>query len=193
MGCTLKAYSLTGGCPPGTGGVRGLEMDVHNKNAIYDAETLETNNHVISAYANKETDGITAFALSLKTIEQDIEIANAVENPIIDRATGTRFFEQSASITIHYSADQTRNDELIEFVDAITGQNVILIIEDNAGVKRFYGLKNGMKVTEGAGGQGQAFGDLNGMQLTLTGKEPLQAPLVEFGATPVDAVNNVGY
>jgi len=184
---------LAGVCPPGVGGVRALFMDLHNKNAVYDAETLEVNNNVISAFANLEIDGVTAFTLALKTIEQDIEIASSSESVVIDRANGTRFFEQSVSMTIHYSSDQVRNDELIEFVDAITGQNVLLIVEDNALQKRFYGLKNGLKVTESTGGSGQAFGDLNGITLTFTGKEPNQAPLVVFGATPVDAVNNTGY
>ena len=47
-----------------------------------------------------------------------------------------------------------------------------------------YGAENGLRVTTGASGSGTSFGDMNGITLTLTGKESEAATIVDLASTP---------
>ena len=172
MACTLTQGISLGDCLIGTGGVKNISIGVFDKSANY---TVDLESGTANTFYSYEAG--TGGALVLHTFEQDIEIATATESAVMDRATGTRFFEQSVAIQINFGKDATTNDELITLIDEVTKSIMIVFVEDNNGAVRMYGATGGLKATESTGGTGQAFGDLNGITLTLSGKEPLPAPL----------------
>lgn len=175
MACTITKGISLGDCLIGTGGVKNISIGVFDKTADYTGELKSgAANHYISYIAGD------AGPLVLHNFEQDIEIATSSENAVMDRATATRYFEQSATLQINFGADATANDEMITLLNEITKSIMVVIVEDNNGTFRLFGAKGGMKATESTGGTGQAFGDLNGYSITLSGKESSPAPMVEL-------------
>lgn len=176
MPCILtNGYSI-GECAVGTGGVHTLYAGLHVKGTDYAFST--TTGNIVDAY---DTTG--SYDLNLFKIEQEMELAVSSETVTVDRATGTRFFEQSISMTLHFTSDDTVNDQIRLLVDELTKSNVVLVVRDNNGRHRLFGAENGLRATTGEGGTGTAFGDLNGVTITLTGKEPEQSYVLDLTDT----------
>ena len=57
----------------------------------------------------------------------------------------------------------------------ISQANLSAIVKDQRGEYWLLGFQNGIRVSAGAMNTGKAFGDLNGVTITLTGKEPVPA------------------
>jgi hypothetical protein len=170
MGCTLtNGYSL-GDCVVSNGGVYTVYIAGHEKNTAF---SKITGTNIVNGY-----DG-TSITYSFQQFEQDVEIAESSESLVVSRENGTRFYEQSVTLTLHYSDSTTANDTLRDTLEELSRGNMLLIVKENSGIHRLYGAENGLRVTTGDGGSGKAFGDLNGITLTLTGKESESAPIVD--------------
>lgn len=175
MGCTLgSGYSLSD-CVASVGGVYTIYAAGHEKNIVFGTST----GNMISGYDSTELGG----TLDFKEFEQDIEIAGATETVTVDRATGTRFYEQTVNLTIHYGKVAADNDAIRTTMEQLSKGNMLLMVKENSGIHKMYGTENGLRVTTGAGGTGTSFGDMNGITLTLTGKESEAAQIVDLGAT----------
>lgn len=104
--------------------------------------------------------------------EQEIETAVGAENFIGDRQAGTGFWEQNITFVLFANKDQALEDQRRTLMNQLLRGRFQGIIEDNGGVQRFYGAKNGLKLSEGEEVTGVALGDLHGFTFTLQGKEP---------------------
>ena len=174
MGCTLtNGYSL-GNCVVSNGGVYTTYIAGHEKGIVYSTGT----GNQVNGY-----DG-TSISLTFKEFEQDVEIADSSETLVVSRENGTRFYEQSVSITLHYGSDAAANDTLRDTLEELSKGNMVVIVKENSGIHKLYGAENGLRVTTGESGSGKAFGDLNGITLTLTGKEPEAAAIVDLATAP---------
>ena len=183
MGCTLtNGYSLSN-CVASVGGVYTVYIAGHEKNIAFSNST--------GGLVNGYDSTLLAGTLDFKEFEQDIEIAGATESVTVDRATGTRFYEQSVNLTIHYGKDMVANDATRTTMEQLSKGNMLLIVKENSGIHKMYGAENGLRVTTGAGGTGTGFGDLNGITLTLTGKESEASQIIDLGTAP--AGNNVAF
>jgi len=176
MGCTLTNGYVLGDCVVTTGGVYTTYIAGHEKNIIFGKST----GNMIEGYDSTALGGTLTF----QEYQQELEIANASETVTIDRATGTRFYEQSVSLTIHYGKSSTENDTIRTTLEELSRGNMLMIVKENSGIHKIYGAENGLRVTTGTGGTGTAFGDLNGVTLTLTGKEPESAAIVDLSTSP---------
>ena len=176
MGCTLTTGYSLGNCVVSTGGIYTIHIAGHEKNIVFGNST----GGLVNGY-NSTALGST---LTFLEFEQDIEIAGATESLTADRATGTRFYEQSVNMTIHYGKVAADNDAIRTTLEELSKGNMILIVKENSGIYKMYGAENGLRVTTGAGGSGTAFSDLNGITLTLTGKESEPAAIIDLATAP---------
>jgi len=190
MGCTLtNGYSLSN-CVASVGGVYTIYIAGHEKNIAFSNSTGGLVNGYDAAALDISSE-LVGGLLTFKEFEQDIEIAGATESVTVDRATGTRFYEQSVNLTIHYGKDMVANDATRTTMEELSKGNMLLIVKENSGIHKMYGAENGLRVTTGAGGTGTGFGDLNGITLTLTGKESEASQIIDLGTAP--AGNNVAF
>jgi hypothetical protein len=104
--------------------------------------------------------------------EQELEAAVVAENFTGDRGAGTGFWEQNITFVIFANKDQALEDQRRTIMNQLIYGRFQAVVEDNSGVKRFYGSKNGLKLPEGESVTGVALGDLAGFTFTLQGKEP---------------------
>ena len=177
MGCTLTNGYALGDCVVSTGGVYTIYIAGHEKNIIFGNSTgNQVNGYDSTALGS---------TLTFQEFQQELEVANGVETITVDRATGTRFYEQSVNLTIHYGKDKTQNDTIRTTLEELSRGNMMMIVKENSGIYKMYGAENGLRVTTGTGGTGTAFGDLNGIALTLTGKESESAYIVDLATAPV--------
>ena len=176
MGCTLtNGYSLSN-CVASVGGVYTIYAAGHEKNIVFGNST----GNMVDGYDSTAL----GSTLTFKEFEQDIEIAGATESVTVDRATGTRFYEQTVNLTIHYGKVAADNDAIRSTMEELSKGNMLLIVKENSGIYKMYGAENGLRVTTGASGSGTSFGDMNGITLTLTGKESEAATIVDLASTP---------
>jgi len=176
MGCTLTNGYTLGNCVVSTGGIYTLYVAGHEKNIVYGTST----GNMVNGYDSTAL----GSTLTFKEFEQDIEIAGATEALTADRATGTRFYEQTVNLTIHYGKVAADNDTIRTTLEELSKGNMMIIVKENSGIYKMYGAENGLRVTTGASGSGTAFSDLNGITLTLTGKESEPAQIVDLASTP---------
>jgi hypothetical protein len=110
--------------------------------------------------------------LTFFRFEQELESAGVAENFTGDRTSGTGFWEQNISFVLFANKDQALEDQRRTIMNQLIRGRFQAVVEDNSGVKRFYGTKNGLKLPEGESVTGVALGDLAGFTFTLQGKEP---------------------
>jgi len=179
-GCVLTSgYQLA--CQAGSAGVHTVYIAGHFKGVVYYSEA--DNGGASTGILESWEDPLAVSTLDFKTFEQDVQIAAGTENVVADRVNQTVYIEQSVEITIHYGKDPLVNDANRTMMQELIKGNMAIIVRENNGNHRLYGAENGLRVTAGAGGTGKAFGDLNGIVLTLSGMEPDFAPLVNLGIT----------
>lgn len=154
MACALTS-DLDLGCRDSVGGIKTIYVtELANKN------TLSANaSGVITTFTL--TSGKQFFIYSLEK-----EHAALTENTVYDPANGTKFSEQSLTFTVH-KLQSTLRQELTLLIQ----NRVMVIILDRNGKYWLLGQANGMDVTTIEAVTGQAFGDNNGYNLTLVGKE----------------------
>ena len=108
------------------------------------------------------------------TFEQRNEQGEFVQTGQHSVENGTNFWEQVVSLTF------TKNDADDRNVLKLLAQSRLLVIVlDNNGNYWIVGEKNGADLTASTVGAGKAYGDLNGSTISITGKEPFPARLVD--------------
>ena len=120
----------------------------------------------------KEADGTTE-PTGYEYIVRD-QVSNFVQNINSSRDTGTTFIEQVLTAQLK-KLTASDNEELMLL---IYGQP-LAIVKDNNGKYWLFGREWGMNVESGTAQSGAAFGDLNGYNLALTGRERKLAPEVD--------------
>ena len=185
MSCTLtQGYSLE--CNSSSGGVDILYISGAEKGVTY---LPASGSNILEGYDGESS----TYSLSFQKFEQEIETAAATESVSADRTTGTVFYEQSVELTVFYGSDSASNDTIRDTLLELVKGNMAIIVKEQSGIYRLYGAKNGLRVTEGTGGTGKAFGDLNGLTVTLSGKEPEPAHVITPNATPTGGTEPLGF
>ena len=158
MSCLLNTgYAL--GCRDSIGGISLALVGNFNSDQLY---TLDANDDIIGL-TGSGTSSYYTFAQEMETGEFTQEGAYSVEN-------GTVFFTQNLSLVFHKNDATLRNLLLV-----LSQANLSVIVKDQRSEYWLLGFQNGVRVTAGNMNTGKAFGDLNGVTITLTGKEPQPA------------------
>lgn len=126
------------------------------------------------------TDAGDGDAQEFFTIEQLVESAEVVEAPQVDTALGTSFYQTDLTIVLPNKGEKDFDDAIRNLYAQLSKGKFLALVKDQNGIEKLYGIDNGLRLTEGAGGSGKAFTDLNGQTITLQGKEPEPARLVNI-------------
>lgn len=171
MSCLIEGeYNLDDFCDVGSAGVYGLEIIGHvKKEATFSESTVPAEKGLINGVL---TGSSAATLTNWKRLDQDIEIADATQNTEGSRENGTVTYPVALNVTMHYGKDPVRNAQIRAFADELCRKNSVVLVTMQNGSKRLYGVKNGLRGTTGDDTTGKAMGDLNGVVVSLTGKEP---------------------
>lgn len=165
-----EEYLIDEFCEVGTAGVFGLEVIKHKRNEETFSESVGVDEEGI--INGVKTGSLAAVPANWKKVDQDIEIADGTQNTEGSRENGTVAYPVSLNVTMHYGADPIRNAKIRKLADSLCRNNVVVRVTMQNGSKRLYGRVNGLRGTAGDDTTGKAMGDLNGVMVTLTGKEP---------------------
>lgn len=154
MSCLLNSgYAL--GCRDSIGGISLAYIGNFDADAGY----------IING--TDEITGLTGSTVSYYTFAQEMETGSFTQEGAYSVENGTVFFTQNLSLTLQKNDAALRNQLLV-----LSQGNLSVIVKDQRSEYWLIGFQNGVRVTAGAMNTGKAFGDLNGVTLTLTGKEP---------------------
>jgi len=95
------------------------------------------------------------------------------DNPTVNDANGTSFFDQTATYVLNKMEKAKRNE-----VKMIARAKMSIIIKDNNGTYWLMGETNGVRLVSGDNGSGTALGDRNGYSLSFQAQEPEPMPIV---------------
>jgi hypothetical protein len=95
------------------------------------------------------------------------------DNPTVNDANGTSFFDQTATYILNKMEKAKRNE-----VKMIARAKMSIIIKDNNGTYWLMGETNGVRLVSGENGTGTALGDRNGYSLSFQAQEPEPMPIV---------------
>jgi hypothetical protein len=134
----------------------------------------DAGNYQLEPQGNKiiGTDSTLGTDPTFFKFEQEIETIEVLANGQGSIESGTFYEEQNITMTLFSSKDQASEDARRTLINQLTKGRFIAIVEDNNGVKRFYGSVNGLKLSEGSNNSGKALADLSGFTFTLQAKEP---------------------
>lgn len=156
MNCLINSgYSL--GCRDNTGGVLKVYIGNFDSSAEY---TFDADNDITA----------TTGTASYHTFEQEMEVAEFNQTGAYSTENGTVFFDQQLTLMFHKNDSDLRNLLLV-----LSQANLSVIVVDQRGEAWLMGLQNGVRAISGAQNTGKAFGDMNGVSVTLQGKEPVPA------------------
>jgi hypothetical protein len=144
-------------CLDSTGGVKSVYIG-----AFSDATTFTYDaDDVIDTVTSTET--FYTFKFRPQTASYSEELTKSLEN-------GTTFWTQTLTMIFAKMDAAKRNNILL-----LAGTSMQVIVETQNGDYWMLGLANGADVSAATAGAGQAYGDLNGYNLTITGLEPVSA------------------
>lgn len=160
MSCTITSGRASDNCKDAVGGIKGVYIINYSDILAASTTIVGTNDykHVI-----EETGSMTAYYFETRR-----EAAGLSINVNADPSTGTRFFEQNLSLTFN-KLTQTQANQ----IKMLAYGSPNIIVEDNQGNLFLLGGSNGMDVTVGQMATGQNFGDANGFNVEMVGKEPV--------------------
>lgn len=157
MACLLtNGYSL--GCRDSIGGIQ--EVYIGNFPAG-------------QTYSLDASDNITAVGgttASYYTFEQEMESGEYNQTGAYSTENGTVFFDQQLTIMLHKNDAALRNQLLV-----LSQANMSVIVRDQRDEYWLMGYQNGVRAINGSMNTGKAFGDMNGITITLQAKEPTPA------------------
>jgi len=157
MACLLNSgYTL--GCRDSIGGISLAYIGNFDADQTY---TLDASNNIV---------GVTGSTVSYYTFEQEMETGTFNQTGAYSTENGTIFFTQELTLMFHKNDASLRNQLLI-----LSQANLSIIVKDQRSQYWLLGFQNGVRVTAGAMNTGKAFGDMNGVTITFTGKEPVPA------------------
>jgi len=157
MACLLTTgYTL--GCRDSVGGIQEIYIGNFDAGQTY---TLDADG-VITGFAGS--------TVSYYTFEQEMEVGQFDQTGAYSTENGTVFFDQQATIMLHKNDADLRNQLLV-----LSQANMSVIVLDQRGEYWLMGYQNGVRAINGAMNTGKAFGDMNGITVTLQAKEPTPA------------------
>lgn len=153
MSCLLTSgYAL--GCRDSLGGVKRVYIGNFSSGATY---TFDSNETIV---------GFGGATVSYFTFEQEIETGEFNQTGAYSIENGTVFFDQQLSLMFHKNDSTLRNQLLV-----LSQANMSVIVEDQRGEYWLMGIENGVRAINGAMNTGRLYGDMNGVTITLQGKE----------------------
>lgn len=153
MSCVINTgYSL--GCKDNTGGIRKAFIGNFSSDTTY---TYDANNIVTGV-----TSGATYY-----TFEQRQENGDFSQEGNHSPENGTNFWAQNLTL-IFQKNEATLRDTLL----LLAKSSLTIIVQDQNNKYWLLGKNNACELTASTSGFGKAYGDLNGVTVTLTGKEP---------------------
>lgn len=163
MACLLSSgYTL--GCRDSIGGIQEVYIGNFDADQTYTLDASE----IITAFAGS--------TVSYYTFEQEMETGEFNQSGQYSTENGTVFFDQQLTLTFHKNDATLRNQLLV-----LSQANMSVIVLDQRGEYWLMGYQNGVRAISGAQNTGKAFGDLNGITITLQAKEP--EPAFNISAT----------
>lgn len=120
--------------------------------------------------ASGQASGVTGTGLAYYLYETtNAQGAASVmnDNPTVDSANGTSYFDQTATYVLNKMDSAKRNE-----VKLLATAKLSIIIKDNNGAYWLMGATNGVRMTAGDNGTGTALGDRNGYSLSFQAQEP---------------------
>jgi hypothetical protein len=162
MSCLINSgYAL--GCRDNIGGIQVAYIGNFNSGQLY---TLDADNNIV---------GLTgSSASSYFTFEQEMENGEFNQEGQYSTENGTIFFQQDLTLMFHKNDADLRNLLLV-----LSQANLSVIVRDQRNEYWLLGYQNGVRVVSGAMNTGKAFGDMNGVTITLQGKEPVPAHRID--------------
>ncbi len=141
-------------CIDNSGGIKNVYIGAFSDSTsfTYDADD------VIDTVTSSET--YYTFKFRPQTSSYNEEGSHSIEN-------GTNFWTQTLAMIFHKMDAAKRNNVLL-----LAKTSMHVIVETQNGDYWWMGLANGANMTASTSGAGQAYGDLNGYNITLTGLEP---------------------
>lgn len=154
MACLLTTgYTL--GCRDSIGGIQEVYVANFPGGQTY---SLDASDDII---------GVGGTTASYYTFEQEMETGEFNQTGAYSTENGTVFFDQQVTVMLHKNDAALRNQLLV-----LSQANMSVIILDQRGEYWLMGFQNGVRAISGAMNTGKAFGDANGVTITLQGKEP---------------------
>ena len=144
-------------CLESTGGVKNVYIGAFSDITTFTYDADEIIDTVTS------TESFYTFKFRPQTASYGEELSKSLEN-------GTTFWTQTLTMIFHKMDAAKRNNMLL-----LSGTSMHVIVETQNGDYWWLGLANGADVSATTSGAGQAYGDLNGYNLTITGLEPNMA------------------
>ena len=164
MACILNAGHVLD-CADGIGGIKTIYIGNFDEDTVY---SLDVDNQITGV-----TSGATYY-----TFEVPNESSSYVETATKSIENGTLFFTQTLSFPINGYTKDERNLMLI-----LAKARTTIITLTQSGQYLVLGKSNGMDMTTGEGGSGQAYGDRLGVNFTFEGKEPENGHIMTTAAS----------
>lgn len=170
MSCLINnGYAL--GCKDNLGGVQEVYIGSFSGDTTFSYDA--------------STDTITGVTGSntFYTFEQRQEQAEFVQTGNHSIENGTNFWEQVVSLIFTKNTSDLRNT-----LKLLSQSTLFVIVKDQNGTYWFIGEQNGADLTASTASAGKAFGDLNGVTVSITAKEPSPAREITaaaFAALPI--------
>jgi hypothetical protein len=150
-------------CQDSVGGVKTVYIGAYSDTTTFTYDVDD----VIDTVASTET--FYTFKFRPQSAANSEEGNHSLEN-------GTNFYTQT--LTMNFPKADAAKRNVLKLL-AKTAMHVI--VEDNNGTYWWLGLVNGADLSASTTSNGQAFGDLSGLALTILGNEP--QPMYELSAT----------
>tara|TARA_R110001599_G_scaffold242810_1_gene442563 strand:+ start:556 stop:1089 length:534 start_codon:yes stop_codon:yes gene_type:complete len=161
MACDVNLGRLEP-CNDSVGGIIAIYINGAYTSGLLDTATFDT------------TDEITAFVSALTFYKFDLKGANGFEQTNENsRENGTSFFTQTGTVVLK-KQDKTTTAQL----KLLSYGRPQIIFQDYNGNYFLAGIENGCQVQVNTS-TGQAMGDLNGYNLTITGNEKSPANFID--------------
>jgi len=155
MSCLInEGYVL--GCRDNVGGVKGIWISSFDGEATYADTTGE-----ITTVTPGTTNVVTYYKY-----EQLMEVPSFAQTGNFSLDNGTVFYEQTLALSLHKQNTELRNKLIL-----LSQAKLSVIIKDQNGNYWLVGKDNGLFASAADLQTGKAFGDMNGVALTLQGKE----------------------
>jgi len=175
MSCLIEnGYTL--GCRDSIGGVKGVYIATFDPVASYSIIVGEIGNYATAT---------TPIPVHYK-YDQFTEAASFAQTGNFSLENGSVFYDQQLTLMFH-KQDTTLRNRLVLLAQG----RLSLIVEDQNGNYWLMGKENGVYAVSADMQSGKAFGDMNGVTLTLQGKE--REPAYRLTATSPQELETIGF
>ena len=167
MSCLINSgYNLD--CNESLGGVKKVYIATFDGNVAGSADYTYDANRAITAVTNSPT---------YYLYEQTLESASFTQAGVFSIENGSAYCVQQVSMVFPRNTDESRN-----LLIQLAHTRISVIVEDQRGELWLVGRVNGLRATAGSQNTGKSLGDLNGVTITLQGKESTPAHRIHADA-----------